>query len=94
MPYATADAGIAVGVDILYQNNRINLDVVDDYKYADTLLAGLGGMTVYPILAGSGASIKEFRKSKFAPQWLSYTKFNEVAVKEGLEAAEKLNGNG
>lgn len=89
MPYATADAGIAVGVDILYQNNRINLDVVDEYKYADTLLAGLGGMTVYPILAGSGASIKEFRKSKFAPQWLSYTKFNEIAVKEGLEAAEK-----
>ena len=89
MPYATADAGIAVGIDILYQNNRINLDVVDEYKYADTLLAGLGGMTVYPILAGSGASIKEFRKSKFAPQWLSYTKFNEVAVKEGLEAAEK-----
>jgi len=89
MPYATADAGIAVGVDILYQNNRINLDVVDDYKYADTLLAALGGMTVYPILAGSGASIKEFRKSRFAPQWLSYTKFNEVAVKEGIEAAEK-----
>ena len=89
MPYATADAGIAVGVDILYQNNRINLDVVDDYKYADTLLAGLGAMTVYPILAGSGASIKEFRKSRFAPQWLSYTKFNEIAVKEGIEAAEK-----
>jgi hypothetical protein len=89
MPYATADTALAVGVDVLYQNNRINLDVVDEYRYADTLLAALGGMTVYPILAGTGASIKEFRKSKYAPQWLSYTKFNEVAVKEGLEAAEK-----
>ena len=89
MPYATADAGIAVGIDVLYQNNRINLDVVDEYKYADSLLAGLGGMTVYPILAGSGEGIKQFRRSKYAPQWLSYTKFNEVAVKEGLEAAEK-----
>ena len=89
LPYATADAALAVGVDVLYQNNRINLDVADDYKYAESLLAGLGGMTVYPILAASGESIKQIRRSKYAPQWLSYTKFNEVAVKEGLEAAEK-----
>ena len=48
MPYATADTALAVGVDVLYQNNRINLGVVDEYRYADTLLAGLGGLLPCP----------------------------------------------
>lgn len=89
LPVATADAVIGAGTDVVYQMQRIEVDVQEEYSGLQTALTAAGSMVVVPTLFGLGASVKEFRKSSLAPQWMSYKEFDDVNLKLGIEEAEK-----
>ena len=89
LPFATADAVIGAGVDVVYQMQRMQVDVQDEYDPLQTAFATAGSMVVIPSLVALGAGLKEFRKSDLAPQFISYREFDDVNLKLGEEAAEK-----
>jgi len=89
LPFATADAVIGAGVDVVYQMQRMEVDVQDEYDPLQTVFATAGSMVVIPSLVALGAGAKEFRKSGLAPQFMSYREFDDVNLKLGEEAAEK-----
>ena len=89
LPYATADAIIGAGVDVLYQTQLIDVGVQKEYSAAQTAIASAGALVVIPALKTVGASIKEFRKSEIAPQFLAYKEFDENILKISLEDAKK-----
>ena len=89
LPYATADAIIGAGVDVLYQTQLIDVGVQKEYSAAQTAIASAGALVVIPTLKTVGASIKEFRKSEIAPQFLAYKEFDENVLKISLEDAKK-----
>ena len=89
LPFATADAVIGAGVDVVYQMQRMQVDVQDEYDPLQTVFATAGSMVVIPSLVALGAGAKEFRKSSLAPQFISYREFDDVNLKLGEEAAEK-----
>ena len=89
LPFATADAVIGAGVDVVYQMQRMEVDVQDEYDPLQTVFATAGSMVVIPSLVALGAGAKEFRKSDLAPQFISYREFDDVNLKLGEEAAEK-----
>jgi hypothetical protein len=89
LPYATADALIGAGVDVAYQSQLIDVGVQKEYEAAQTALAAAGSLVVIPTLKGVGASVKEFRKSDLAPQFLAYREFDQNLVKIGFEQAKK-----
>ena len=89
LPYATADAIIGAGVDVAYQSQLIDVGVQKEYEAAQTALAAAGALVVIPILKSVGASVKEFRKSNIAPQFLAYREFDENLLKIGAKEAKK-----
>jgi len=89
LPYATADALIGAGVDVAYQSQLIDVGVQKEYEAAQTALAAAGALVVIPTLKGVGASVKEFRKSDLAPQFLAYREFDQNLVKIGFKEAKK-----
>lgn len=89
LPYATADAIIGAGVDVAYQSQLIDVGVQEEYEAAQTALAAAGALVVIPTLKTIGASVKEFRKSNIAPQFLAYKEFDENLLKIGAKEAKK-----
>mgnify|MGYP003647212615 FL=1 len=89
VPYATADAIIGAGVDVAYQAQLIDVGVQKEYEAAQTALAAAGALVVIPALKSIGVSVKEFRKSDIAPQFLAYKEFDENLLKIGAEEAKK-----
>lgn len=89
LPYATADAIIGAGVDVAYQMQLIDVGVQEEYSAAQTGLAAAGSMVVIPTLVSLGATGKELRKSRFAPQFLAYKKIDADILKLGADEAEK-----
>ena len=90
LPYATADALMGAGVDVAYQAQLINVDAQEEYSKAQTALTAAGAMVIIPTLVGMGASIKEFRKSELAPQFIAYKEMDKAALELGAEEAKKL----
>ena len=89
MPYATADALFASGVDVLYQAQLIDTNAQDEYNKTQTQIAGIGTLFVIPTMVGLGASIKELRRGPLADTFLAYKKFDETLLEVSLEQAEK-----
>ena len=89
LPFATADAVIGAGTDVVYQMQRIKVDAQDEYSPLQTAFTAAGSMVVIPSLVALGATTKEFRKSSLAPQWMAYREFDDVNLKLGIEEAEK-----
>ena len=90
IPFAVADATFAVGTDVGYQMQLINVDVQEEYSGAQTAFAALGSMAVIPTLTALGATAREFRNSSLAPTWLNYSKMEDDVFKLGAEEAEEL----
>lgn len=89
LPYAIADATIGAGTDVAYQAQLIDVGVQKEYEAAQTALSAAGALIVIPTLKGVGASIKEFRKSDLAPQFLAYKEFDQNLIKIGAQAAKE-----
>jgi len=89
LPYATADAIIGAGVDVAYQSQLIDVGVQKEYEAAQTALAAAGALVVIPTLKTIGASIKEYRKSDIARQFIAYKEFDENLLKIGAKEAKK-----
>ena len=90
IPFAVADATFAVGTDVGYQMQLINVDVQEEYSGAQTAFAALGSMAVIPTLTALGATVREFRNSSLSRVWLNYSKMEDDVFKLGAEEAEEL----
>lgn len=92
LPYATADALIGAGVDVAYQSQLINVGNKEEYSKAETALAAAGSLVIIPILAASGASIKELRKTVLKDTFLAYKQIDDDLVNlTPAEARKKLD---
>lgn len=90
LPYATADALIGAGVDVAYQAQLIGTEAQEEYSKAETALAAAGALVIIPSLVAIGASVREFRKSELAPQFMAYKEMDKAALELGAKEAKKL----
>jgi len=89
MPYATADALMASGIDVMYQAQLIETTVQDEYSTAQTGITALGTLFLMPTLAAMGASFKEIRKGPLKNTFLSYKNFDAKILEVGIDQAEE-----
>ena len=89
IPYATADALMASGVDVMYQAQLMETAVQDEYSKAQTGITALGTLFLMPTLAATGAGFKEIRKGPLKNTFLSYKNFDAKILEVGVDQAEK-----
>jgi hypothetical protein len=89
MPYATADALMASGVDVMYQAQLMETAVQDEYSAAQTGITALGTLFVMPTLAAASATFKEIRKGPLKNTFLSYKNFDANLLEVGVDQAER-----
>jgi hypothetical protein len=89
IPYATADALMASGVDVMYQAQLMETAVQDEYSKAQTGITALGTLFLMPTLAATGATFKEIRKGPLKNTFLSYKNFDAKILEVGVDQAEK-----
>jgi hypothetical protein len=89
IPYATADALMASGVDVMYQAQLMETAVQDEYSAAQTGITALGTLFVMPTLAAASATFKEIRKGPLKNTFLSYKNFDANLLEVGVDQAER-----
>ena len=89
MPYATADALMASGVDVMYQAQLMETAVQDEYSIAQTGITALGTLFLMPTLAATSATFKEIRKGPLKNTFLSYKNFDANLLEVGVDQAER-----